>query len=229
VFKGNCTEDKGGSQSSPFPLISMRTRSISALLTCSLLLPQLASAYFPEDVMLPPKAPAIIMMEEPVLLPLPPPLPAVGSVAYTWDSDATIRRSTFVAAIVRRLFRPTERCFPKLSESDYSLLARDVEKDASYGIDLCTAMRAGVMRGLTDGTFRPNALVTRAQAAKALAKAFHLATDTTDPKEFWSDHYVDALIAGGALSADADLDGPITRGELSTMLWAVRAMAKARE
>ncbi|MDD5103927.1 MAG: S-layer homology domain-containing protein, partial [Candidatus Peribacteraceae bacterium] len=143
-------------------------------------------------------------------------------------ANATIKRSTFVAAIVRRLFKPSERCFVRLSESDYSLLARDVEKDASYGIDLCTAMRAGVMRGFTDGTFRPNALVTRAEAAKALAKSFQLATDTTDPSEDWSAHYVKALIAGGALSANADLNGPITRGELSKMLWATRAMKKAQ-
>lgn len=204
----------------------MRPRSLSLFLACSLFLPQLASAYFPEDVTLPPPPPMLV--EEPLLAAKPPPLPAVEQVAYTWNADATIRRSTFVAAIVRRLFKPSERCFPKLSESDYSLLARDVEKDASYGIDLCTAMRAGVMRGSTDGNFHPNALVTRAEAAKALAKAFQLATDTTDPQEFWSDHYVKALIAGGALPADADLNGPITRGELSKMLWTTRAMKKAQ-
>ncbi|MDD4286815.1 MAG: S-layer homology domain-containing protein [Candidatus Peribacteraceae bacterium] len=204
----------------------MRTRPLSFFLVCSLFLPQLASAYFPEDVTLPPGPP--MQVEEPLLEALPPPLPAVEPVAYTWNSDSTIKRSTFVAAIVRRLFKPSERCFLKLSESDYSLLARDVEKDASYGIDLCTAMRAGVMRGFTDGNFRPNALVTRAEAAKALAKAFELATDTTDPAEQWFAHYVKALIDGGALSADADLNGPITRGELSKMLWAARAMKKAQ-
>jgi len=204
----------------------MRTRPLSFFLVCSLLLPQLASAYFPEDVTLPPGPP--MQVEEPLVAANPPPLPAVEPVAYTWNSDSTIKRSTFVAAIVRRLFKPSERCFLKLSESDYSLLARDVEKDASYGIDLCTAMRAGVMRGFTDGNFRPNALVTRAEAAKALAKAFELATDTTDPSEQWSDHYVKALIDGGALSADANLNGPITRGELSKMLWAAREMKKAQ-
>jgi len=203
----------------------MRT-PLSLFLTTTLLVPNVAGAYFPVDVMLPPK-PAM-QVEEPLAAVTPPPLPAVGPVAYTWNSDATIKRSTFVAAIVRRLFKPSERCFVKLSESDYSLLARDVEKDASYGIDLCTAMRAGVMRGFTDGNFRPNALVTRAEAAKALAKSFQLATDTTDPSEDWSAHYVKALIAGGALSADTDLNGPITRGELSKMLWATRAMKKAQ-
>ncbi len=206
----------------------MRSR-FSLFLLGSLLLPQLASAYFPEDVMLPPSAVSSVQQsEDTVLAPTPRPLPAVLAVANNWNSGATIKRSTFVAAIVRRLFRPSERCFIKLSESDYSLLARDVEKDAAYGIDLCTAMRAGVMRGFTDGTFRPNALVTRAEAAKALAKAFELATDTTDPSEQWSAHYVKVLIDGGALSATADLNGPITRGELSKMLWTVRAMQQSK-
>lgn len=194
----------------------------------SLLLPQLASAYFPEDVMLPPSAAAVQPAEESSVTPTPPPLPAVEPVAYLWNANATIKRSTFVAAIVRRLYKPSERCFPKLSESDYSLLARDVEKDASYGIDLCTAMRGGLMRGYSDNTFRPNAPVTRAEAAKALAKAFALATDPTDPSEEWSDNYVKALVAAGALSADANLDGPITRGELSKMLWTVRGMKQAK-
>ena len=205
----------------------MRTH-LSLFLVSSLLLPQLASAYYPEDVMLPPSAvPAMEQSEDTVLTPTPRPLPAVLAVANTWNSTATIKRSTFVAAIVRRLFKPSERCFVKLSESDYSLLARDVEKDASYGIDLCTAMRAGIMRGFTDGTFRPNALVTRAEAAKALAKAFQLAADITDPSEEWSANYVKALIDGGALSATANLNGPITRGELSRMLWTVREMKKS--
>ncbi|OIO53496.1 hypothetical protein AUJ46_04835 [Candidatus Peregrinibacteria bacterium CG1_02_54_53] len=205
----------------------MFTRSLSILLSLALFAPNAAVAYFPEDIMLPPPVPTLFVEEEPVATAQPPPLPAVENIAYTWTGGETIKRSTFVAAIVRRLYKPSERCFPKLSESDYSLLARDVPKNATYGIDLCTAMRAGLMRGYTDGSFRPNAPVTRAEAAKALAKAFQLATDTTDPNEWWSAHYVKALVAGGALSADADLNGPITRDELSKMLWTVRAMKKA--
>lgn len=210
----------------------MHSRFVALFLLGSLILPQAAPAYFPEDVMLPPLLPpmeAPVASEKEALIDGKlPPLPAVEQIAYGWNANARIRRSTFVAAIVRRLFKPSERCFPTLSDSDYSLLARDVEKDASYGIDLCTAMRAGLMRGFTDGNFRPNALVTRAEAAKALAKAFQLATDTTDPSEKWSDHYVKALIDGGALSADADLNGPITRDELSKMLWTTRGMKKTQ-
>lgn len=196
-------------------------RTLSFLLSLAVCGPHAAVAYFPEDVMLPPQVPAIEIVE-PVVVPNPPPLPAVEPIAHTWNGDATIRRSTFVAAIVRRLYKPSERCFPKLSGSDYSLLARDVEKDAPYGIDLCTAMRAGLMRGYSDNLFRPNAPVTRAEAAKALAKAFGLASDPSDPMQPWSDNYVTVLMEIGALSADVDLDAPMTRNELSRMLWTLR-------
>lgn len=202
----------------------MRTRLLALLLTWSLLVPQFSAAYFPEDVMLrlPPASVHFDPLPEAVPVLLPPPLPAVQPVAYAWNGQETIARSTFVAAIVRRLYKPSERCFPQLSESDYSLLARDVEKDSPYGIDLCTAMRAGLMRGYSDNTFRPGALVTRAEAAKALAKAFGLAADPTDPAQPWSVPYVSALVDAGVLAVHADMDAPITRAELSAMLWTLR-------
>ena len=206
----------------------MRT-FLTSLLTLSLLAPNSALALFPRDVMLPAPTPvaAPAPTSEPAPLVLPPMLAAVSSVAYTWNGDQTFPRSTFVAAVVRRLFKPSERCFPKLSGSDYSLLARDVPKDASYGIDLCTAMRAGLMKGYSDNTFRPNAKVTVAEAAKVLAKAFHLASDPTDPSEPWADPYVDALVQTGVLSAHANLKAAVTRNEFSAMLWRLRGMQKA--
>lgn len=208
----------------------MRTRILSLFLSFALVLsgvegllaPQALLAYFPQDVTLPPRpAPAVIVEESRPPAKLPP-LPAIKVITLGWNGDETITRSTFVAAIVRRFFRPSERCFPKLSQSDYSLLALDVPKDASYGVDLCTAMRAGLMRGYGDGSFRPNAAVTRAEAAKVLAKLFRLTADPVDPREPWADMYVSALARAGALAPGGNLNAPITRGELSEMLWKLR-------
>jgi hypothetical protein len=190
-----------------------------------MLLPTNGLAYFPEQVTLPPVEVPAPQPED--LLPiLPPPLPAVRLIAYTWNGQETITRSTFVAGIVRRLYKPSERCFPKLSASDYSLLAKDVPKDAPYGADLCTAMRSGIMKGFTDGGFHPDANVTVQEAAKVLAKAFSLAVDPTDPTQPWSENYVKALTSAGVLSPEANLNAPITRKELSEMLWKLRDMAK---
>jgi len=199
---------------------------ISSLLALSLLAPNAALAYFPRDVMLPAPVPVAAPVPVSAEIVLPPQLDAIEPVAFVWNGSQTMTRSTFVAAVVRRLYKPSERCFPKLSMSDYSLLARDVPKDASYGIDLCTAMRSGLMKGYSDNTFRPNARVTVAEAAKVLAKAFHLATDPTDPTEPWADPYVEALVQAGALSAHANLKAPITRQDFSAMLWRLRGLQK---
>jgi hypothetical protein len=80
------------------------------------------------------------------------------------------------------------------------------------------------MRGYSDNTFRPDAKVTVAEAAKVLAKAFGLASDTTDPSEPWADPFVSALVSAGVLSPTTDLNAPITRDELSEMLWSLREM-----
>lgn len=200
----------------------MRARLLSGLLSVLLTTPNLALALFPQDVTLPAPPPPPAETVQPAYPTSLPPLSAVKVITLGWNGKETIARSTFVAAIVRRFFRPSERCFPKLSESDYSLLALDVPKDASYGTDLCTAMRAGLMRGYGDGLFRPNAPITRAETAKVLAKLFHLAADPVDPREPWADPYVFALVKAGALAPGGNLNAPITRGELSEMLWTLR-------
>lgn len=208
----------------------MRTRILSLFLSFALVLsgvegllaPQTSLAYFPQDVSLPPQSAPAVVTEEPLPPAKLPPLPAVEIITLGWNGDETLTRSTFVAAIVRRFSRPSEHCFPKLSQSDYSLLALDVPRDASYGLDLCTAMRAGLMRGYGDGSFRPNAAVTRAEAVKVLAKLFELTTDPVDPRESWTDPYVSAIVKAGALAPGGNLNVPITRGELSAMLWTLR-------
>lgn len=211
----------------------MSSRTLSSLLILSLLAPQMASAYFPKDVMLPPIAPTHTIPEEeatpeaaPAPLTQPPALPAILSITEGWNSDMTIKRSVFLAALVRRLYKPSERCFLTLADSDFSLLARDVEKDAPYGIDLCTAMRAGIMRGDEMDRFRPNDILTRAEAAKALAKAYGLAFDPTDPAQPWFENYVNAFVKAGAMDRNANVNAPITRDELSRMFWAARDMER---
>lgn len=213
----------------------MRT-FLTSLLTLSLLAPNSALALFPEDFRIPEETEPVVT-EAPHEVPVSeqliledftlPMLSAVAPVAFTWNGEQIFTRATFMSAVVRRLYKPTERCFAKLSGSDYLLLMRDVPKDAPYGMDLCTAMRAGLVRGFRDGTFRPNDAVTVAEAAKVLAKAFGMASDPMDPTEPWADPFVKALVNAGALSAHANLQAPLTRDELSAMLWRLRGMQKA--
>ena len=192
------------------------------LLPC--LLPALAKAQdvalFPPVL---PEPPAVITVPPLVIPHLVPPLPAVKDVALSWKSDATVTRSTFVASIMRRLFKPSERCFPHLSPSDYSLLFPDVPKDATYGVELCTAMEAGFISGYTDGTFRPEQPITVAEASKFLAKLFDLASDPLDPATPWSAPFVSALKSNRALPPSSVLNSPLTRVQLSDMLDVLRS------
>jgi len=209
----------------------MFAKRFSLILTLVLLAPTAASAeqvalFFPSY-----SSPSTPAMEAPVVpavpaVILPPDAEAVTATTRGWDGKEVLTRATFVAAITRRLYHPSERCFPKLSGSDYSLLANDVPKDAVYGPDLCTAMRAGLMQGFTDGGFHPKANVTVEQAAKVLAKAFSLGADPIDPAQPWSGTRVKALQDAGVISLTANLNAPITRDELSAMFWKLRDLKK---
>ncbi|MDD4628076.1 MAG: S-layer homology domain-containing protein [Candidatus Peribacteraceae bacterium] len=209
----------------------MFQKHFSVFLTLVMLAPTAANAqqvslFFPSY----PVVPAVEMpvVPEPSAPFLPPPdAKAVTATTRGWNGNESLTRATFVAAITRRLYRPSERCFPMLSDGyDYSLLAFDVPKDATYGPDLCTAMRNGIMKGFTDGGFHPDAKVTVEEAAKVLAKAFSLAADPTDPAQPWSENYVKALTDAGVLSADVNLNAPITRDQLSAMFWKLRDLKK---
>lgn len=50
----------------------------------------------------------------------------------------------------------------------------DVEKDKWYAEYITFAVKNGWINGYSDGTFRPNANITRAEAAKILARAIKL-------------------------------------------------------
>ena len=60
----------------------------------------------------------------------------------------------------------------------------DVPPDAYYAAAVQHLVCAGILSGYADGTFRPAALVTRAQAAKVIGGAFHLPSAAPAPPRF---------------------------------------------
>jgi hypothetical protein len=98
----------------------------------------------------------------------------------------------------------------------------------AYPYAECLAAR-NVMTGYSDGTFRPNAPVTRAQAAKMLvsAKGWSLysppwSSFTDVPPTHWAYAYVHTALSHGIIAGYADgtfrPDVGVTRAQLAKMV-----------
>ncbi|MGO4541294.1 S-layer homology domain-containing protein [Paenibacillus sp. 2TAB19] len=83
----------------------------------------------------------------------------------SFNPDADITRAEFAAMIVRGLGL-------RLGEASQSF--SDVATDAWYASAIQTALDYGLVSGYEDGTFQPNAKITREQAMVIIAKAMKL-------------------------------------------------------
>ncbi|WP_337102025.1 S-layer homology domain-containing protein [Paenibacillus sp. YIM B09110] len=148
----------------------------------------------------------------------------------TFNPDAEITRAEFVAMIVRGLGL-------RLGEGAHSF--SDVATDAWYASAIQTALDYGLVSGYEDGTFQPNAKITREQAMVVIAQAMKLtglAKETGVPdKDAVLGKFADSANMGAwatdsiALAAEAGLingrsDGKleakatVTRAEVATLI-----------
>jgi hypothetical protein len=92
----------------------------------------------------------------------------------------------------------------------------------------------GVISGYSDGTFRPNDTVTRAQFAKMLVGAMEwqvvapqTPTFSDVPADFWGYSYIETAYTHGALTGYADgtfrPGAPVTRAQVAKMVYISRA------
>jgi hypothetical protein len=105
------------------------------------------------------------------------------------------------------------------------------------------AVEIGFVNGYTDGTFRPNALVTRAEFAAMLARALSMPIDKTESLSFkdagsipaWAVGYVSAAVNANIITGYEDgtfrASTPIKRSEIAVMIiralkWEVDAAKK---
>ncbi len=104
----------------------------------------------------------------------------------------------------------------------------DVSTDSWYYNDICAAVNAGYIDGYEDGTFRPNQVITREEAAKIVVKMTGVKgdgnLDINDANEVsdWAKEYVDAAFDNGVLVGYGDnIFGPksnMKRAEAVVML-----------
>jgi|GEM_PF-2347995 len=112
---------------------------------------------------------------------------------------ADITRAQFTALLVRSQYSQAsiDSCYWDITSvwpPRFELLFRDVPVDHAYAPEICVAMRDGLVRGYGNDIFRPDAVVTFADAAKMLARS-HGLTPWADPSlpKNWFDPYVIAL------------------------------------
>jgi hypothetical protein len=120
-------------------------------------------------------------------------LPLSASAA---PSDASITRAEFVQMMVEKFYdqKQLDGCFVDLSNSEYKLLFRDVNKDATYAKAVCVGMINGFVRGYGDGTFQPDRPINVAEAGKIVARVFGTTNvPAAAPGQAWYRPYVESL------------------------------------
>ncbi|NOU95658.1 hypothetical protein GC093_20850, partial [Paenibacillus sp. LMG 31456] len=139
----------------------------------------------------------------------------------TFKPNTPILRSEF-ASLVNRVF-----AYPSKTTQSFP----DVSSSAWYAQDISKAVAAGIVVGDDKGNFKPEAPISRQEAAVILSRAFDLkAQDTKASDRFtdagtiasWSKDSVNALLEGGYVSGreDGSFDplANITRAEFVKMI-----------
>lgn len=136
------------------------------------------------------------------------------------SAGAPVTRAQFTAMFVRANYAQgsIDSCYWDVTSvwpPNFELLFRDVPVDHQYAPEICVAMRDGLVRGYGNDVFRPDTMVTFADAAKITARAEGLTpwADASAPKH-WFDPYVNALARRNAIPMSVDaIDARLTGAE----------------
>ncbi|MBQ1252356.1 MAG: S-layer homology domain-containing protein [Firmicutes bacterium] len=143
----------------------------------------------------------------------------IGYPDGTVRPDRQISRAE-VATIYFRLLTEDSRQYYMSSENDFS----DVKTSDWFNRAISTLANAGILTGYPDGTFKPNAPITRAEMATIAAK-FDIVTDSdvevtksfSDIKGHWAEKYILRAASRGWVNGYPDgtfrPDRNITRAE----------------
>ena len=114
-----------------------------------------------------------------------------------------------------------------LSQNPLVLLT-DIDGHWAYEL-IMRAVELGFVDGMPDGTFQPNAKVTRAQCVKMIVAAFELTTDSpkqfSDTRDHWASEYIGIAAANGIiLGVGNDRFAPeslVTRQDMAVIIMRV--------
>ncbi len=127
-----------------------------------------------------------------------------------------------VAVLIYRLMTPETRA--KFASTTSTL--SDLSASAWYNTEVCTLIKAGVISGYKDGTFRPEKNVTRAEFSAMIARLFSVSytggNKFEDLNGHWASSYMNLLNKLGILNGDAygnaNPDDLLTRAMTAAML-----------
>ena len=130
-----------------------------------------------------------------------------------------------VATIFFRLLTDDARAYYWSTDSGFS----DVKPGDWYNNAVSTMVNAGILNGYSDGTFKPNANITRAEfatiAARFLSNSYSLNDRFYDTEGHWAEPYINRAAEVGWINGYNDgsfkPDQAITRAEAVTLVNAV--------
>ena len=142
--------------------------------------------------------------------------------------NANITRAE-VATIFFRLLTDDARAYYWSTDSGFS----DVHEGDWYNNAVSTMVQAGILNGYSDGTFRPNANITRGEfatiAARFLSNPYSTKDRFYDTEGHWAEVYINRAAEAGWIDGYPDgtfrPDQAITRAEAVTLVNAVLGRA----
>ena len=175
-----------------------------------------------------PSTPAKPDETKPTLAPIPEMLNGEDHYAYLLGyEDGTVRPNgsisrAEVATVLFRLFKDDVRTQNLTKDNAYS----DVPDTAWYSTAVSTLSKMGVISGYPDGTFRPNAPITRAEFAAMIARFDETAksadTPFTDISGHWAENAIGKAYGNGWVEGSSKTvfcpESNLTRAETATLL-----------
>ena len=175
-----------------------------------------------------PSTPAKPDETKPTLAPIPEMLNGEDHYAYLLGyEDGTVRPNgsisrAEVATVLFRLLKDDVRMQNLTKDNAYS----DVSDTAWYAAAVSTLSKMGVISGYPDGTFRPNAPITRAEFAAMIARFDETAksTDTpfTDISGHWAENAIGKAYGNGWVEGSSKTvfcpESNLIRAETATLL-----------
>ena len=175
-----------------------------------------------------PSTPAKPNETKPTLAPIPEMLNGEDHYAYLLGyEDGTVRPNgsisrAEVATVLFRLLKDDVRTQNLTKDNAYS----DVSDTAWYAAAVSTLSKMGVISGYPDGTFRPNAPITRAEFAAMIARFDETAksadTPFTDISGHWAENAIGKAYGNGWVEGSSKTvfcpESNLTRAETATLL-----------